>query len=251
MPGNILSFATLPNATISSVPIDDFAEANEELAKKPPELYIPCCGKSICTGCIHSLHSFRVSGNIGKCPFCNSERAGKTLGEQVEEIMKRVEANDPGAMWMLAGYYYQGLGGLQQDHTKAMELYNRAADLGYSRAHGHLGDIYTKGGNMKKAKFHYEAAAMLGCEAARYNLRCMEAEAGNMERAVKHWKIAASAGNYKAMHYLRTAFEDDVISRKSIDSTLTAYNSSCAEMRSKARDASIQFEMDKIIMNST
>jgi tetratricopeptide (TPR) repeat protein len=239
MPEKILSCISLPLATLSFIPTYNFAKANEELAKKSPGLFYPCCGKSICKGCIHS---FCVSGNIGKCPFCNCKRAGKTLFN-----LKRVEANDPGAIWMIAGYYYQGLCGLQQDHTKAMELYNRAADLGYSKAHGCLGDIYKEGGNMKKAKFHFEAAAMAGNDVARSNLEIMEAEAGNMERAVKHWMIAASAGCYIAMHLLRTAFEDDVISRKSIDSSLTAYNSSCAEMRSEARDASIRFEMGTIM----
>ena len=73
----------------------------------------------------------------------------------------------------------------------------------------------------------------------------MDANSGNIERAVKHWKIAASAGHYDAMHYLRLSFEEGHVSRESIDSTLTAYNMSCAEMRSEARDASIQFEMEK------
>jgi hypothetical protein len=39
------------------------------------------------------------------------------------------------------------------------------------------------------------------------------------------------------MHHLRTGFEGGFVSRESIDSTLVAYNASCAEMRSKARDA--------------
>ena len=65
-----------------------------------------------------------------------------------------------------------------------------------------------------------------------------------MERAIKHWTIGASTGCYRAMDNLRTAFEHGSISRESIDSTLAAYNSSCAEMRSEARDANIRFEMD-------
>jgi hypothetical protein len=39
------------------------------------------------------------------------------------------------------------------------------------------------------------------------------------------------------MHQLRTFFEEGAISRESMDSTLAAYNNSCAEMRSEARDA--------------
>jgi hypothetical protein len=93
---------------------------------------------------------------------------------------------------------------------------------------------------MKKAKFHWEAAAMAGSEVARHNIGCMEGKSGNMDRAVKHWTIGASAGCYDAMHYLRILFEKGHTSRESIDSTLAAYNNSCAEFRSEARDACIQ-----------
>ena len=127
-----------------------------------------------------------------------------------------------------------------QDQTKAIELFTKSAELGHSQAHWNLGDIYRKGGYLKKAKFHWEAAAMAGHEGARFNLGIMDLQSGNIEQAVKHWTIAASAGHYKAMFQLKICFEKGLVSRESIDSNLTAYNSSCAEMRSEARDASIQ-----------
>ena len=234
--------ATLPPATISSVPIYDFAAANEEFAIEQMEKYYTCCGKSICVGCDYS---FDQSGNAGKCPFCNSDR-NKTEEERTQEIMRRVEANDAASINLLGSCYYKGVGGVQQDHIEAIELYARAANLGFSKAHSNLATIYHEGGNMKKAKFHYEAAAMAGDEAARYNVGSLEANSGNLERAVKHWIIAASAGYNRAMHYLRLGFEQGVVSRESIDSTLTAYNSSCAEMRSEARDAYIQYKIGTI-----
>jgi hypothetical protein len=61
-----------------------------------------------------------------------------------------------------------------------------------------------------------------------------------MERAIKHWTIAASAGEYNAMYHLITLFKQGVVSRDSINSTLTSYNNSCAEMRSKSRNAAIR-----------
>jgi hypothetical protein len=63
---------------------------------------------------------------------------------------------------------------------------------------------------------------------------------------VKHWTIASSAGHYFAMDQLRTLFEMGFVSRESIDSTLAAYNSSCAEMRSEARDAYIHMNIDGV-----
>ena len=235
--------ASLPPATVSSVPIYDFAIANEALKGKATEEYYPCCGKSFCKGCVYS---FLESGN-DKCPFCNSEqREGKTLEERVQKMMRRVAANDAASICVLADSYYNGSAGFQQDHMKAMELFTKSAELGCSKAHGRLGDIYYEGGYLKKAKFHLEAAAMAGNEVARYNLGNMEYNFGNMERAAKHWIIAASAGEYDAMHEMRTFFEKGLVSRESIDSTLAAYNNSCKEMRSEARDAYIQFETDTI-----
>jgi TPR repeat protein len=227
---------SLPPATILSVPIYEFAIANVELAKMDTDEYYPCCGKSICNGC---AHSFRESGNDEKCPFCNAE-INKTDEELVGEITKRADANDATSICLLAYCYYKGLSGVQQDQTKAMELYNRATELGCSKAHNQLAGIYRRGGNLKKTKFHVEAAAMAGHEVARSNLGVMEAQSGNIERAIKHWTIAASAGHYTSMYNLLVAFKEGVVSRESMDSTLAAYNMSCAEMRSEARDVCIR-----------
>ena len=242
MPRYLISCATLPDATITSVPIYDFAKTNEELKDEPAESCYSCCGKSICGGCIHSCC---MSGNM-KCPFCNADRSSKTAEEEVEEIMKRVEANDPASIFTLGDHYYQGINGFPRDETKAVEQYARAAELGFSQAHFSLGAIYHERGDLKKAKFHYEAAAMEGDELARYNIGCMEAHSGNMKRAVKHLKIGASAGDSRAMQSLISLFEQGTVSRESIESTLTAYNSSCSEMRSEARDAIIRAMIETI-----
>jgi TPR repeat protein len=219
-----------------SIPIYDFAIANKRLAGRGMEIYYSCCGKSICGGCVHS---FRLSGNLGKCPHCKSELSAKTKDDVLKEVMNRVAANDPASMYRLAHSYEYGLEGFQQDRTKSMELYARAAALGFSKAHHQLGGIYDEGGDLKKAKFHCEAAAMAGHKVARYNLGILESNLGNMERAVKHWIIAASAGGYHAMYQLITLFKQGLVNRESVDLTLASYNDCCAEMRSKARDAHI------------
>jgi TPR repeat protein len=236
MPVKIICCMPLPPATISSVPISNYAEANEELAGMGTKEYYSCCGKAICGGCIYSFHE---SGNNAKCPFCNSDRADKTDEDKVEELMKRVEANDAGAIYVLGSYYAQGQLGLLQDQAKAMELWKQAAGLGSSEVHYELGIEFYAGGDLKKAKFHWEAAAMAGHEVARFNLGTMEAQSGNMERAVKHWAIASSAGHHNAMINLLVALKRDLVPQDEIESALTAYNNSCVEMRSEARDAFI------------
>ena len=88
------------------MPINDFAIANEELAKKATEGYYSCCGKSICRGCVYS---FDQSGHKDRCPFCNADCGGKSEEERVQEMMKRVEANDAGAMFAMGNSFYHGL----------------------------------------------------------------------------------------------------------------------------------------------
>ena len=119
------------------------------------ENYYSCCGKSVCRGC---LYSFCESGNEGKCPFCNSDGDNKTAEEMVEEIRKRAEANDPGAMCALGNSYCYGENGFPQDQTKAMDVYTRAAGLSDNVAHYVLAGVYHRGGDLKKAKFHFEVA---------------------------------------------------------------------------------------------
>jgi TPR repeat protein len=151
--------------------------------------------------------------------------------------MKRVAVNDAGAICILANYHCYGSKGVHQDQDRAVELYTRAADLGLNKiAHFCLGTHYHEVGDIKKTKFHYEAAAMAGHEMARTNIGTLEYNSGNIERAVRHWKIAASTGEHRAMHELRISFEQGHVNRETINSTLFAYNNSCTEMRSEARD---------------
>ena len=86
--------------------------------------------------------------------FCNSDRASITYEKTAEEIRKRVEANDAGAIYMLARHYYHGHGCFEPDHAKAIDLFNRSANLGFSKAHSRLGYLYHEVGDLKKAKFH-------------------------------------------------------------------------------------------------
>jgi hypothetical protein len=103
-----------------------------------------------------------------------------------------------------------------------------------------LGTQYDADGNSKKQKFHDEARAMAGQKLPDATLDT-QGTVWKHGQAVKHWMIAASSGDYDAMHSLLGAFKGGFVSRD-IDSTLTAYNNSCAEMRSEARDKYISHE---------
>jgi len=157
--------------------------------------YYSCCGKVICSGCIHAPLYDDLGNKVDntKCPFCRTPQH-KSVEEGKERRGKRVEVNDPIAMFNIGSYYARGLHGYTQDYTKALELFHRAGELGYAEAYTNIGYAYDNGNGVevdkKKAYHYYELAAMGGCVAARHNLGSMAKNAGNMNRALKHYMIA-------------------------------------------------------------
>ena len=156
--------------------------------------YKSCCGKVICCGCIHAVRM--RDGDVALCPFCRTPTP--TSDEEVTEMtIKRVDAGDPIAIFNLGGDYRDGTNGFPQDYTKALELYQRAGELGNSRAYCNIGFAYDHGigadGNKGQAKHYYELTAMRGSVMARHNIGSLEARAGNFDMAIKHYMIAAGS----------------------------------------------------------
>jgi hypothetical protein len=202
-----------------------------------------CCGKTVCNGCGYNSS---ISGSR-KCPFCNAN-VGMEDEIILEQMMKRVEANDADSMTELGKSYAYGRIGLQQDWNKAFGLWTRAAELGSSTAHYSLGGVYYEGmgkeKDMMKAIHHSELAAMAGHDLARFQLGWIEFKSGNTERAIKHWTISASAGHSQSMTDIKQSFErvdggfhaPEGVENDVYELTLKAYNDACAEMWSKARE---------------
>ena len=68
--------------------------------------YKACCGKVICSGCIHAVQL--VDG--GLCPFCRIPMAGLDEKDVIKGLQKSVEADDADdttAMVRLGSYYFQ------------------------------------------------------------------------------------------------------------------------------------------------
>ena len=79
-------------------------------------IYMACCGKTICNGCIHAP----VYDNLGnqitqkKCPFCRTPLT-TTDEEVIKAIKKRVKVGDAYAIYNLGSFYREGAYGLPQD----------------------------------------------------------------------------------------------------------------------------------------
>jgi len=99
--------------------------SDEELFKQPPpqhgdcpicflrlptfdtgKRYYNCCGKMICSGCIHAPVYDDQGNEVDnqKCPFCRTPHP-KTNEDIVRREMKRMEKDDPIAMFNIGNYY--------------------------------------------------------------------------------------------------------------------------------------------------
>ena len=193
-----------------------------------------CCMKKVCKGCILASRKRGMRG----CPFCRSP-IPKT-SEIIAMVQRRVDAGDPLAIYHLGDKYHSGLSGLETDVTRAVELYERAAELGVKGAQYNLGCRYMMGIDMKKdtakAIRHYEAAAMSGHVYARHNLGCEEHSAGNYDLALQHYLIAAKFGHEKSLHNVKVMFMDSLATKADYAEALRGYQSAVEEMSSPDRD---------------
>ena len=198
-----------------------------------------CCMKLVCNGCILAA---RKRG-MRNCAFCRTPPPGED-SEILAMIKKRVDAGDPVAMWSLGNKYALGYHGLEKDVTKAIELWERAAELGDTDAHYNLGCLYREGKDVEKdtakAIQHCEAAAVKGNAAARYNLGWEESAAGNHDLALQHWMISAKLGDQDSLNGIKEMFMDGLATKADYADALRGHQSAVEEMRSPDRDEARQ-----------
>ena len=202
-----------------------------------------CCMKLVCNGCILAAEK---RGMID-CPFCRAPLPERD-SQLVAMIQKRVNAGDPVAIHHLGHTYRTGDNGLEKDVTRAVELWERAAELGLKEAHNSLGCLYDEGTDVEmdvekdiaKAMLHWEAAAVKGDVLARHNLGALEWEAGNHDLALQHWMIAAKLGHQKSLDEVKDMFMDGLATKADYADALRGYQSAVEEMRSPDRDEARQ-----------
>eukprot|EP00956_Cyclotella_meneghiniana_P013611 scaffold19770_cov44-Cyclotella_meneghiniana.AAC.6 len=199
--------------------------------------YMTCCGKLICDGCTFCLPR-------GHCPFCNLA-APLSDGEIIRQLLKRIDKyNDPGAMHKLGYEYYTlGTNGFSVDHVKAVELYQRASELGSAQAHCNLGFAHEHGqgvsANKKKSFHHYQMAAMLGSVNARFNLGISEARDGNHDRAIRHYIIAARCGDDESLQTVKKYYMAGLVTKEDFEKALREHMAYVDETKSVQRDRAI------------
>jgi len=210
-------------------------------AKDSGAVYVSCCGKLICCGCIHAPRYDEKGNEVDnrKCPFCRAQYP-KTNEEMNKRYEKRMGLNDANAIYNRGVDYSLGKYGLPQNHTKAFQLYCRAGDLGSAEAYFCIGKAYRVGEGVERdderAKYYYELAAMGGNSQARHNLGFMEEEAGNMDRAIKHYMIAVGDGFNISLNFMRDLIKIRQATKDDYTAALQSYQSYLAEIKSDQRD---------------
>ena len=200
-----------------------------------------CCMKMVCNGCIIAAGM----RGMEDCPFCRTPMPEED-SQLLAMIQKRVDAGDPVAVWHLGNKYRFGQNGLKKDVTMAVELYERAAELGATEAHNNLGVLYEEGKevvqDMDKAFRHYDAAAMFGHVSARNNLGGIEGLAGNYDLALQHYLISAKLGHEKSLKCIKFMFMNGLATKDDYAAALRGYQNAIGEMASPERDEAKRIE---------
>ena len=203
--------------------------------------YYSCCGKTICSGCIHAV---ALRDDEEKCPFCRTPAPDDE--ENIQRLKKRVELDDYVAVYGLGSYYAEGLYGFHQNYAKALELWHRAAEMGNIESYHNIGYSYLHGEgvqeDMNKARHYWELAAMGGHVGSRFNLGLLEEKAGNMERALKHYMIAARGGESNSLKATQALFKDGQATKDDYTKALQLYQAYLDEVKSDQREKAVAFD---------
>ena len=200
--------------------------------------FMPCCTKEVCSGCVLAA----IKRDMLDCQYCRGPPAKNS--QLLAMVQKRVEAGDPEAIWNLGSQYCFGNFGLKKDVVRAVELYERAAELGVKDAHYNLGVMYANGEgvekDMDKAFRHYEAAAMRGHVSVRYNLGCEDYNAEHYDLALQHFLISAKLGHQDSLNEVKDLFMKGLATKDDYSAALRGYQNAVEEMSSPDRDEAIK-----------
>jgi len=213
--------------------------------------YWPCCGQTVCDACEAETDRALCITNRKReakelppmdtsCAFCRVP-IPENGSELIKRYEERVEKGDLTAMVNLAAKYRDGQDGLARDEAKALELLQRAADLGCPEAIMKLGCFFFDGelGLVKAQEIALvciEDAAKKGNVISRHLLGCIVEDLQQHDLAIRHFKLAAGAGDEKSTKRLWHYFSLDKLDKAELEATLRAHHAARDEMNSEERE---------------
>jgi len=162
---------------------------------------------------------------------------------------------------------------MPQNYAKALELWQRAEELGSIVSYYNIGNAYHTGRGVgrddEKARHYWELAAMLGHVVARHNLGDLESSVlfgtcshgeghvearrnlaayeegrGRLDRALKHCMIAAECGNKDSLNAVQSLFKAGRATKDDYTKALRAYQTYIDGIKSAQRDEAAAFDAD-------
>jgi len=203
-----------------------------------------CCSKVICNGCNYANMVREAERRLKmSCSFCREPSPSTKEGVD-KQRMKRIEVNDPVAMWR------EGIEQFKKgDYSSAFRYFTKAAELGNVDAHFMLATMYLDGHGVekddKKRIHHTEVAAIGGHPDARCNLAYYEERNGDMRRAARHLIIAANLGEDASIKLLLKTFKGGLIDKDDLATALRAHQAAVDATKSPQREAAEEYYRNK------
>ena len=212
------------------------------------KVYMSCCGKVLCRGCIHMYQCESDNRNGSLCVFCKVPMPDSD-DEVVKRYVKRILLYESGDSACTLGCFYQsGMFGLPQSYAKALKLYYWAIHLHSIEACCNIADAYDRGlgveRDYEKAWIYYEYAAMRGNVNARYNLGVSEMLVGNKEKALKHFMMAVKTGHADSCMKIKQLNMNLHATDQEYLEALMTYNAYLVKIEGPLRDQAAAFSND-------
>jgi len=176
--------------------------------------------------CFYGTCSYRTDSKPAPVSMNSKGRSTSHRSDsssQSQQIQPAVEHEDAATLFLQAGRHFTG-DGVPKDYQKARALLQKAADLGYGKAQGALGEMYYTGQGGSK---DYNKAINLSKAAAEQGLVKAQALVGrmyfkgegvskNMQEAAKWLLKAAKKGNVQAQGGLSEIYYETKDYRESV-----------------------------------
>ena len=202
-----------------------------------------CWGCMVSTGIAHRRDGGDLEKATEKattCPYCRSDIANKDFKYTLEHEMKRANAGNITAMYYLAHNHFHGEMGLQQDKAEALKWYHQAVEAGSGRAAFNLGSFYGSGDcvdqDIDKALEYFQKAAELGDMHAFALIGVILLTREEIEEGMLNLRKAAMCGDCGSFKTLRDGFSQGFITKDEYAFTLRENQKACNEMKSDGRD---------------
>ena len=212
-----------------------------------------CMGCMISTGIVHGRDSGDVEKATEKaltCPYCRSSTTRYDAKSVFEKEMKRANAGNAESMCRVGQCYSKGKMDLQQDKAEGLKWLHRSVEAGSGCAAFNLGRCYLKGDGVgqdnDKALEYFQKGADLGYIPAFSMIGHLLLYKGEIEEGMLNFRKAAMCGMSEDILFdqLREGFYYGYITKDEYAFTLRENQAACYEMKSDGREKWLESRLD-------